>query len=69
MVIMNFTQDIFVDVEVRQGELDFFLGIDVEISVLVHLCVSFLLGLSQLTHAELQLVILLDFFLDLNSWT
>ncbi len=33
---------------------------------LFYRCVSFVLGLLQLTHLELQLVILLDFFLQVD---
>ncbi len=48
--------NIFVN-EVRHGEQDFFWDIDVGISVLIHICVPFLVSCLRLTHRKLQLAV------------
>ncbi len=47
MIIINIKLNISSGGEVRQGKQDFFGNIDVDISVLIHLCVSFLLDILQ----------------------
>ncbi len=54
---MKVKLNISVEGEVRWAEWDFLGDTDVDISVFVHLCVSLLLGLLQVTHLELQVVI------------